>query len=289
MKNLDTRAINSINISGKNMSEASFEVFVITAATEENAEQLNRRFHKHNFFELHFVTEGYVGYGFGDKSVTVEAGQMIIISPENIHSVTKMSESFCKIMVGIEAKPDSVTEQSLLKLSDRVIEQSIGVKNSIEDILSAVQKKLGKKNKGILVRQSIFSLIYKIIGRTDSDCPENISHGLCDDRVVSAKKYIRDNPDMFFTCTEVAVYCHLSTKQLGRLFKKYEGMSLLDYIHREKIEQAKHLLLNTAETQGEIAKKLGFLDAQYFGKFFCRITGRTPAVFRGENNIHTEG
>ena len=286
MNKLNTRAINSVNISDKKMSEAYFDAFVITATTEENSDQLNTRFHKHNFFELHFVTRGFVDYGFGNEMFRVNEGEMMIISPGNVHCVSRIPNAFCKIMIGVEAKPDSVAERSLLKLSDRVISQGQAIENELEDILLAAQEKRG--NKDILVHLGICSLIYRIIGKAAVDCITDTSEVSCDDRVLSAKKYIQDNPDVFFTCAEVAAYCRLSTKQLGRLFKRYEGISLFEYIHKVKIEQAKHLLLNTDETQREIAKKLGFLDAQYFGKFFFRISGTSPSVFREKNEIFKE-
>ena len=60
-----------------------------------------------------------------------------------------------------------------------------------------------------------------------------------DKRVIKAKMLIEDNTDIFFTCEELSGYCRISAKQLGRLFKKYEGIGLLEYIHRQKTEAAK--------------------------------------------------
>ena len=175
-------------------------------------------------------------------------------------------------------------EKSLLDLADRVIRQGEGVANAICGVISVAQEKNDNKSKAVLVQLAICSVLYRIIGRTGMDYIENTTEAMRDDRVLSAKKYIEDNPDIFFTCAEVASYCQLSTKQLGRLFNKYEGMGLLEYIHNTKIKQAKELLLHTDDSQTNIAKKLGFLDTQYFGKFFQREVGKTPAVFRTENS-----
>ncbi|MBQ8525819.1 MAG: AraC family transcriptional regulator [Clostridia bacterium] len=284
MKKLNTRAINNINISGINTSQASFKIFVVMAITEENSELLNRRSHKHNFFEIHFITDGYLGYDFGDKAVTVNSGEMLVISPGNAHRVSKIPDSFCKITIGVEAKPGSAAEKSLLNLSDKVVPQGEGISNAIEHVMSVAREKNDNKNKAMLVHLSISAVIYRIIGKTGIDCTESITDTVHDDRVLSAKKYIDDNPDIFFTCTEVASYCQISAKQLGRLFRSYEGMSLLEYIHKVKTEQAKNLLLRTDDSQAKIAKDLGFLDSQYFGRFFQRITGITPAVFRAESS-----
>lgn len=284
MKKLNTRAINNINISSINTSQASFRIFVVMAITEENSEFLNRRSHKHNFFEIHFVTDGYLGYDFGDKEVTVNSGEMLVVSPGNAHRVSNIPDSFCKITVGIEAKPGSAAEKSLFNLSDKVTAQGEGISKAIEYFMSVAQEKNDNKNKAMLVHLAICAVIYRIIGKNGIDCSESTTDTRHDDRVLSAKKYIDDNPDIFFTCAEVASYCQISAKQLGRLFRNYEGMGLLEYIHKVKTEQAKNLLLHTDDSQVKIAKDLGFLDAQYFGKFFQRITGITPAAFRAENS-----
>ena len=102
----------------------------------------------------------------------------------------------------------------------------------------------------------------------------------CDDRVLKAKLLMQDNPDIFFTCEELARYCRVSTKQLGRLFRKYEGKGLLEYIHAQKNDTAKRMLLETDLPQKVIAKRLGFSDYRYYAHFFSRMTGMTPSEYQ---------
>jgi AraC-like DNA-binding protein len=72
----------------------------------------------------------------------------------------------------------------------------------------------------------------------------------------------------------------LSPKQLGRLFEKYEGKTVLEFIHEQKINSAKQLLLESDELQETISKKLGFSSVHYFNKFFISHTGMTPSKYR---------
>ena len=103
-----------------------------------------------------------------------------------------------------------------------------------------------------------------------------------DSRVFRAKKYIDDNPHIFFGCEEVAAFCRISSKQLGRLFRKSEGIGLLEYIHAKKIEFAKQLLSDKTLSERSIAQMLGFSGAEYFSRFFARLEGRLPSEYRKE-------
>ena len=103
-----------------------------------------------------------------------------------------------------------------------------------------------------------------------------------DPRVYRAKKYIEDNPHIFFGCEEVAAFCRISAKQLGRLFRASEGVSLLEYIHARKLEEAKALLSDKELSERQIAQMLGFSGAEYFSRFFTRLEGRLPSQYRHE-------
>ncbi|MGE0552643.1 MAG: helix-turn-helix domain-containing protein [Gemmatimonadales bacterium] len=50
--------------------------------------------------------------------------------------------------------------------------------------------------------------------------------------------------------------------------------------HRPGSRGPKRLLLGTEHSAERIARDLGFRDPPYFGRFFRRETGLTPARFR---------
>lgn len=69
--------------------------------------------------------------------------------------------------------------------------------------------------------------------------------------------------------------CHLS-----RIFKKEVGMSVVDYVQKERIEAAKHMLVNSDETLAAISQYLHFSTQSYFVRIFRKHTGMTPGQFR---------
>ena len=60
----------------------------------------------------------------------------------------------------------------------------------------------------------------------------------------------------------------MNSDYLSILFKKEVGISLIEYIQRERIEEAKKLLTFTTYPLSDICASLNFSDQSYFTKIF---------------------
>lgn len=92
--------------------------------------------------------------------------------------------------------------------------------------------------------------------------------------------YIRENLTASFSVTDIAAHVALNPQYTMRLFKKTTGMSILEYVTRERMEQAKNLLENTKYNNDIIAEKVGYVSANYFIKQFKKAYGITPREYR---------
>lgn len=72
----------------------------------------------------------------------------------------------------------------------------------------------------------------------------------------------------------------MSTSYLSRLFKKETGISVSDYIRRQKIDMAKNLLKYSEYSMIEIANRLSFSSQSHFIQQFREIVGMTPKKYR---------
>ncbi|WJH33445.1 helix-turn-helix transcriptional regulator [Paenibacillus sp. CC-CFT747] len=82
------------------------------------------------------------------------------------------------------------------------------------------------------------------------------------------------------TLRSVASLVALDETYFSALFKRKTGYTLIHYLHKERVEQAKRLLEQTGLPVAEIADKVGFPNANYFNKIFKRWTGATPGDYR---------
>ena len=69
---------------------------------------------------------------------------------------------------------------------------------------------------------------------------------------------------------------------LGKLFRKYTGTGLKEYIAQQKMLKAKSLLLTTDMSIKQIAHELGYAEENLFIKFFAYHEEISPAVFRAQ-------
>lgn len=74
----------------------------------------------------------------------------------------------------------------------------------------------------------------------------------------------------------------ITASHLNSLCRKFQTQSALALIHARLLSEAKRNLIYTAKSTQEIADMLGFSDAAYFNRFFKRLEGTTPGLFRRE-------
>ncbi len=273
MKSSFISAINKFDLFRVASNGSDITVYWLMATNEENSHTLNYRMHRHTFFEIHFVLRGNIVYGFNDHEMDVRANSFTVIPPDTYHKVLSHSDEFCKITLACDLRSD-------IKDSVASLRRSIyPVDDSILNVLKAVNEYSVALNTYTeeIVKTRLTELIYLIAAKNTQP---RLKGENTDYRVFKAKKYIEDNPDILLTVSEVAAYCNLSSKQLGRLFERYEDKSVLDYIHDVKLSIATALVRDTSEPFEAIAHKLGFSDESYFYKFFYRKTGMTPGEMR---------
>ncbi len=72
----------------------------------------------------------------------------------------------------------------------------------------------------------------------------------------------------------------VSASYLSTCFKQETGSSYTDYVNRQRMDMAKHLLKTTRLQIQTIAQHCGFVDTQYFSKVFKKYTEKTPRQYR---------
>ncbi|MCX8511592.1 MAG: AraC family transcriptional regulator [Chthoniobacteraceae bacterium] len=82
------------------------------------------------------------------------------------------------------------------------------------------------------------------------------------------------------TVASLSALAELSATHFSRLFKKAFGTSPVDWLRRERINQAKRRLVDTTDAVKAIADQVGYNDRYFFSKDFKKHTGLTPNQFR---------
>lgn len=105
----------------------------------------------------------------------------------------------------------------------------------------------------------------------DKDVPEKIN---------LVKAHIQNNFSKKITNQELAAMVGYHEYHLNRLFAKYTGMNLHQYLLRFRLNQASYLLLNTEQSLQAIATQTGFGDYAHFSHSFKQFYGYSPIQYR---------
>lgn len=99
-------------------------------------------------------------------------------------------------------------------------------------------------------------------------------------QIEAAIHYIQIHLHEKITLEELGQAIGLSACHLSRIFKQETGTSVVDYVQKERIEAAKHMLIYSDETLSAISQYLCFSTQSYFIKIFKKYVGITPGQYR---------
>lgn len=91
------------------------------------------------------------------------------------------------------------------------------------------------------------------------------------------------NPNL--SLQEIADLLKMSPVYVGRIFKKYETISVADYINEVRMLNAIVLLENDKLQVYEVSEKVGFSSQSYFFKLFKKRFGTTPKDYRIKKSV----
>jgi AraC family transcriptional regulator len=87
--------------------------------------------------------------------------------------------------------------------------------------------------------------------------------------------------------TVLAEELHYDYNYLSTLFSSLEGITLEQYIIRQKIERAKELLFYDELTLSQIADKLDYSSVAHLSAQFKKITGLTPSELKKSRSVES--
>ncbi len=95
---------------------------------------------------------------------------------------------------------------------------------------------------------------------------------------------IRENPQQWWTVSDMADQCNLSRDQFRRVFHQRTGINPKLFIDRSKLNKAAEMLINTRNSIAEIAARFGYEDQYHFSRRFKSIFGISPSRYRETMN-----
>ena len=99
-------------------------------------------------------------------------------------------------------------------------------------------------------------------------------------QLVTVKNYIRSHYSEDITNQQLGDLVGYHKHHLNRTFYTYTGMTLHEYLNNVRLQQAEHLILNTALPLSAIAEEVGLRSYPHFSGLFKAAFGCSPAHYR---------
>ena len=258
--------------------------------------------HWHYFAEFLYILSGKVSIKCDDCTHTVSEGELIILQPSSVHSISSADGGF-PLFAGVKFDPAKFPNTNSYAPSVSNIFKfakdsgmpihftaeeaaALRCREIFGDCIAETESYL--YGRDMMLRAQIYRLIIGIVRIW-------ISQGLDIDRcpitpdglygIENITEYIDARLDEGIRVSDIAARCHMSYSGFALKFREQYGMSCKEYIERMRLFKAEEYLLFTDHDLSYISQQTGFSDQSHFIRSFKKYRGVTPKQFRsGKKN-----
>lgn len=260
-------------------SQTSYDLVVDHIGVSQNSPDACISHDRRDVHILHYVASGRGVFTCMGTDYPLSGGD-IYLFPKNTNVAYRAepSDPWVVHYVGFYgSKDDHYVRQ--LGLSA----QNVALRRALDPQLLAFFNSMRREARSPNVsRASLAGYLYLIFGAIlhKKEAPEDIAMPSGLFRVIT--NYVHNNIDQPLRIHNIAQAFHISESQLFRIFKAQCGLSLHQYIERERIALACNLLQKTQLPMQDIALRCGYAYESHFYKSFQKIVGTSPAKYRTE-------
>src|ERR1041384_3566169 len=125
------------------------------------------------------------------------------------------------------------------------------------------------------------------LSRIEVALSRNTNLGSEAQRVVrKAMSYIHEHYMESISLENTARHVNISKEYLARCFHQELGITLVTYLNRYRVQQAKALLEKGRQNLTEIALQTGFSSSAYFSRVFRQEVGMSPRDYQRSVHLH---
>lgn len=249
-----------------------------------NAKKMDTGFHQHRFIELAFPLRDMRYFIGKDKedSLEIDSG-IILIPPGQSHCRQSVSRKGLCFGAVFDMRADS---PELLSEFFHGVQQKKYRMQISEKMLQVLQEitenfaKSGDEFSGSVQYMLFNRLFIELLRYNFPDFFSSKPESLPANQAEAIRIYLEHNLQSRYILKDLSRRMELSERHLNRLFSNVYGLSIKQWIIRERIRLAAHLLLTSKSPVKSIADSCGFNNMSYFSRLFFRFYSMTPAAYR---------
>lgn len=255
--------------------------------------------HWHNEFEICSILSGSCLFTRKGKSFTAQKGDIVIVQPNIVHSVS-VPENGQMVHDVLVFHPRILTNGCEDRLYNEIIQPIISgesvvrapvnsgnpyydeIKISMDNVFSCAGE--NTSNRDLLLKSELMRMFWLLIESGDICCAEKKDIKLSES-IHPAIAYIDKHYAENITVDMLAESVHLSKSYFMCRFKSAVGMSPIDYVNQVRIKAVCSLLVSAPDKITDIAFACGFRNISNFNRQFEKIAGCKPIEYRTSRRL----
>lgn len=266
----------------------------------------SRNMHCQEFYEINIVLGGHGKHYVGERSITVDKGDVFIIPPALKHGYkgTVGFDVYHLIISPVFFEKHSAdlmllpAFSSLFKAepamrghfpSDLHLKLSEAALSDITPLLESIRRHSYKNDPAdLIITMSEAMILTAKLCSYFSEALENNQHTEVSDRdraFMESISYIYEKCGDKITVDTLAKIAKMSRSSYISKFKSFTGLSPGEFIIAHRIDTAAKMLISTAQSVSEIAASTGFYDTAHFIHTFTSRMGIPPLEYRHTGKV----
>ena len=237
--------------------------------------------HLHYHIELTFVKSGQTKVTVDSTVYDLEAGDVMVIFPNQIHRFDTMEREKYILMI---VNPDTLSELTKYFISS--VPTSNLIKGGARDAeLSSLAEKISEayysdeKYRDTIVRGYLLAFFGKLLQRLDLKAVHSKEYNV----LGAILNYCINKSDKPLSLDLLERELHISKYYISHIMSSKLHMGFNDYINSLRVSNACKYLKKTDKSITEISDLVGFNTLRTFNRAFFKQMQMTPSEYRAKN------
>lgn len=269
---------NRYAINSTNLAKMNFRLLYVSQASY--GKDWHSIKHTHHFTELFYVIQGHGKFLVENETFTVKEDDLIVVNPNVSHTEQSDNHSAMEyIVLGIDGlqflaeENNEVYDYSIHNYQDYKHEILFYLRTLVEEV------KAEGENFELMCQNLLEILIINMIRRTRKKLLLESSKKVTKEcRFIET--YINEHFKEDITLEMLSKLTYLNKYYIVHSFKKYKGISPINYLIERRIQEAKNLLETTNYSVSKVGEVSGFSSQSYFSQIFKKEVHMSPIQYR---------
>ena len=260
------------------IEKMNFQLLYITQA--KYGEDWHSNMHMHHFTELFYVIRGHGSFLVEQEQFNVKEDDLIVVNPNVMHTeISFPHDPLEYIVLGISGL------QFLNEGKDTQYDFSVHnyqeYKHEILFYLRTLVQEIENEDENFeaMTQNLLEILILNILRRTKKKILLKATKKV-NKECLFIEHYIKEHYAEDITLQTLSDITYLNKYYIVHVFKKYKGISPINFLLERRIDEAKNLLETTNYSVSDISGIIGFSSPSYFSQVFKRIMKCSPQQYR---------